>query len=248
MYKATVELCRVHASLSLKLGVILEEDEIQKIRNRNINWGNEEVIHKFAYRGNSYIRINPRPFLTIDITDKRSKKTDGYDPNYQLSFGQKGVFILKLRLRKLIAAYQSEKDLYYKYKTGELMVDRELAQAHREIAMVTTTKCIILEPCVVQDENEKDLFYEGCIMAFNKIDYFTYLTYEEMLYLLDTLNNLDMSSMALQLIDSEILYSALRDTGKIDELKIGEPIKEDPGLDNSPAFAIPKKADNIPDI
>ena len=30
------------------------------------------------------------------------------------------------------------------------MVDRELAQAHREVAMVTTTKSIILEPCVVQ--------------------------------------------------------------------------------------------------
>ena len=50
MYKATVELCRVHASLSLKLGVILEEDEIQKIRNRAMNWGNDEVTHKFAYR------------------------------------------------------------------------------------------------------------------------------------------------------------------------------------------------------
>ena len=248
MYKATVELCRVHASLSLKLGVILEEDEIQKIRNRAMNWGNDEVIHKFAYRNNSYIRINPRPFLTIDITDKRSKKTDGYDPNYQLSFGQKGVFILKLRLRKLLAAYQSEKDLFYKYKSGELMVDRELANLHREVAMVTNTKSIILEPCVVQDENEKDLFYEGCIMAFNKMDYFTYLTYEEMLYLLDTLNTLDMTALALQLIDSEILYSALRDTGKIEELKIGEPIKEDPGLDNSPKFAIPKKANNIPEI
>ena len=41
MYKATVELCRVHASLSLKLGVILEEDEIQKIRNRAMNCGND---------------------------------------------------------------------------------------------------------------------------------------------------------------------------------------------------------------
>lgn len=248
MYKATVELCRVHSSLSLKMGIILEEDEAQQIKNRNMNWGNENMIRKFTYHGNSYIRINPRPFLTIDITNKKIKKSEGYDPNYQMSLNQRGVFSIKRSLRSLISEFQSEKDLFYKYKTGELMVDHELARAHRKVIPVGNAKTVIFEPCVVQDEENRELFYEGCFMAFNKVDYFTYLTYEEMLFFLDIISNLDMTSLALQIIDSEIIYSALKQDGKGEELTIGEPIKEDPGLDTSRKFANLKEANTIPNI
>lgn len=247
MYKATVELCRIHPSLSLKVGIILEEDELQKLKNRNMNYGAEEMIRKFTYRGNSYIRINPRPFLTIDITNKKLKKANGYDPNYQMSLGQRGVFSLKRGLRQLISEFQSEKELFY-YKGNDLLVDNILADAHRKVIPIGNGKSIILHPCVVQDEEERDQFYEGCFMAFNKVEYFVYMTYEEMLFLLDTLTNLDMISIAMHIIDTEILYTGLREHGRGDELYAEEPVKETQEIDPSPNYKAISNQTTIPKI
>lgn len=226
MYKATVELCRIHHSLSIKMGIILEENELDKLQNRNTKWGADEIVRKFSYRGNQYIRINPRPFLTLDITNRKERKSkDAYDANYQMSMNQKGLFLLKKNLSALIQEFQSEKKLFYLYENGELVIDRVLAQNHEKVIPMGNGKAIILHPCVVQDEEQRNQFYEGCFMIFNQPQYFTYLTYEEMEFFLDTLKEINLIDLAFHLMETESFYSTFKEQGTGQEISFGEPIK-----------------------
>lgn len=227
MYKATVELVRIHHSLSIKMGIVLEENSYEKLQNKNMKWGTDEVVRKFSYHGNQYIRMNPRPFLTLDISNRKERrKSDVYDANYQMSMNQKGLFLLKKNLRALLLEFQSEKKLFYQYENGELVVDRVLAQNHEKIIPIGNDKIIILHPCVVQDEENRMQFYEGCYMAFNRPEYFTYLTYEEMEFFLDTLHHINLIDLAFHLMETESFYSTFKESGRGEEISFGTPIQQ----------------------
>ena len=221
MYKSSIVLCKVHKSLQVKFEMILEDDPVTVAQNKSHGWMNEPVIKRFRYNNNQYFRIYPRPFLTLDISSKEDKK-EGWNSAYQISLNQRALFVLKKNLEKLIEEFQTNKDLFYTYDTGEIVVDQELAEELRKV-VPTKSKIIILQPCVVQDEDNNEIYYEGCIMAFNRLEYSTNLTFEEMGFLLDLLMQINLTELSMQLLVLEKLCP-----GEGHEIRMRNPQPERP--------------------
>lgn len=243
MYKATIVLCKVHKSFEVKFGIVLEDDPVNLAQQKAHGWNNEPVCRKFTYRDNRYFRIYPKPFVTFDIASKTDRK-EGWNSNYQVNLNQRALFLFKRALRELITDFQKLKNLFYVYDTGELVVNQKLAEEHRKI-IPTSSKTIILQACVIQNEENREDYYEGCFLAINRLDYFTYLTYEEMEVLYSVLSELRMTELSLHLLELDKLYQ--EDDGVITiqkepEVERVEEMKEDP------PFNLKRQPKQIPDI
>jgi hypothetical protein len=61
MYKASIEIGKINKMMKLKFGLIVKPDDTVKYKDAN-------VVSKFNYGGNDYLRINPSPYIIIDIS------------------------------------------------------------------------------------------------------------------------------------------------------------------------------------
>ena len=156
MYKASIELSKINKGLKLKFGLIIESGTDKKEINK--------LVSKFEYNGNSYIKINPRPFVTLDISSMTSK-SEGWSTNQVINFNKIGLFMFIRNLEYLIKQFKEIKALYY-YENGILKVDNKYAD---KLTMrgVTNNKYWIMRPCVVPDDDIADKTYEGCIFCIS---------------------------------------------------------------------------------
>lgn len=193
MYKASIEICKINSTMKLKFGLIIESEEDKKY----INNQNNKLINKFNYNGNDYLRINPHPFIVIDISS--SNKTDGWNSNLSVSLNRMSQYKLIQSLKKFIYNFSNYKNLFY-YDNSILVLNQSLVN-DASINVSTTSKMIRLQPCVVPDEENQELTYEGAIFFINNMQNFSYLTYDELKYLLWELERIDMSLMSINLIE-----------------------------------------------
>ena len=242
MYKTSMLLCKIHKSLQVKFELILEDDPVAVAHRKAMGWNAEPAARKFRFNNNLYFRVQPHPFVTIDIASKADRK-DGWSSAYQVSLNQRTLFSFRKRLQELLDIFKEEKDLFYMYESGELVVDQRLAEKHRKLVN-TGSKVIVLQACPVQDEENPNIYYEGCLLAINRLDVYTQMTYEEMEFLLDTLNHLSIGELAVQLMTLERLYPEEQGTPFPSRPKpepTPEPLREQP-------FVTKKEPKQIPNI
>lgn len=216
MKRLSIPLVKIHKSFEVTFCVFTDGEEAQK----QDPWS--ATIQRYSYNGNDYFRVKPRMTVCIDISNKRETKREGWTSALQVYLNQRSLFTFKQRLRELIHTFQSVKELFVKYDSGELEVNRQLAMKYRKLISSSSGKMILLQACVVIDDDNREVSYEGCIFAINKLEYFTYLTYEEMLLLYDVLSKIDMPQLSIQLLEIEKLY-ADSDENKSRELIIRHP-------------------------
>lgn len=192
MVKASIELFRIHKSFKVKFGLILKEDE------SNPNNKNFQLINKFSFKGNDYIRISPYPFITIDIMG-RLEKYEEWNANFSVTMNRKDLFMLILSLKGIYKKFSEDKDLFYYNEQNELVVNGVRAD-NAKVVISVGNKTLWFQPCVVTNEEDK-VSYEGLFMVINSPDYYTYLTYVELEYLIYELSHIDMNSLSLLLID-----------------------------------------------
>lgn len=193
MYKASIELCKV-GSIKLKFGLIIHGDNDTKY--------NTKLVSKFNYLGSDYLRLNPKPFITIDI----SNKDEVWTANSMVNLNKISLYFLIKALSKLIKEYKEIKDLYY-YQNGQLVLNHEAASSIYKDITANNNKRIRLVPAVIPDDNNSEKFYEGCILCINSYDNFAYISFSEMEYLLYELTHIDMNSLSLQLINTVSLFN-----------------------------------------
>ena len=75
MYRATIEITKINSMMKIKFGIIISSDEDKKYLGNQSN----KLISKFNYNGNDYLRINPHPFIVIDISSM--SKNEGWNAN-----------------------------------------------------------------------------------------------------------------------------------------------------------------------
>lgn len=201
MKRLSIPLVKIHKSFEVNFCVFTDGEEAQK----QDPWS--AAIQRYSYNGNDYFRVKPRMSVCIDISNRREIKRDGWTSALQVYLNQRSLFTFKQRLRELIRTFQSVKELFVKYDSGELEVNQQLAMKYRKLISTSSGKMILLQACVVVDDENREVFYEGCIFAINRLEYFTYLTYEEMLFLYDVLSKLDMTQLSMQLLELEKIYS-----------------------------------------
>lgn len=192
MYKASIEIGKINKMMKLKFGLIIKPDDIGKFKDAN-------VVSKFNYGGNDYIRINPNPYIIIDISSYMNKG-EGWTPNQSVTLTRYYLFRFLQGLRRLINDFQSNKDLFY-YQNNELVVNNSVADSITMSVTTNGSKTVMMKPCVVPDEESStNNVYEGCIFYINNMENFAYLTYTEMEYLFYELSKIDMSTLSLQLL------------------------------------------------
>ena len=193
MYKVSIELFKVHKSCKVKFGLVVRDD----VPNNY-----SQMISKFSFGGNDYMNITPHPFVTIDIRSKMDKK-DEWNTNMFFNMNRRELYIMVLRLTRLYNSFVNEKELFFYDENNILKVHPEKADKHKEI-VVCGNKTIWIQACVVESEEDKQL-YEGVFMSINSVDFFTYLTYSELGYLIYELRHINMSALTMEVINTVYL-------------------------------------------
>lgn len=198
MYRATIEITKINSMMKIKFGIIISSDEDKKYLGNQSN----KLISKFNYNGNDYLRINPHPFIVIDISSM--SKNEGWNANMSVSLNRMGQYKFVQSLKKLIRDFSNYKNLFY-YENDKLVVNQSVVN---EVSMNISinSKMIRLQPCVVPDEENQELVYEGAIFFINNMQNYAYLTYDELNYLLWEIERIDMTVLSLEIIDIVKLY------------------------------------------
>lgn len=199
MFKASIEIAKINKAFKVKFAIIIQSENDVKQSHQNL------LVNKFSYMGNDYLRVNPRPFITLDIS-KGSDKSDGWNTNQSVNLNKQKLFEFIKKFRIFVLKYKEVKSLYYYDEEGKLMLDNRYAK-DIFVDMISSNKHIRICPCVVSgDQESEEIFYEGCIFYINNFDNFAYLTYDEMEYLLYELSHIDMVSLSIDMIKLVKMY------------------------------------------
>lgn len=192
---ATLEIFKVHSSFKIDFQVIIHNDISSKFQN---------PVNKFTIDGNTYLRVVPASYLIIDIQTKKEKKN--FNPYGTFSLTKKHVYILIIKLKKIMRKIRDPKlEMFFLYE-GVLTVDENKAKEAEETISVDSVthniKQLHIIPSVVEDSNER---YEGVKVYINTIDNFTYLTFTEIDMVIDVLSKVDFSLLSLKLLNTYLL-------------------------------------------
>ena len=210
MYRANYDLGSIKPNFKVRFSLILKEDgEVE----------NKKLLRKFTFDGCNYLTISPNPFVVIDISTKEDKKYGDFN-NTRINFTEKHLFLFVSKLENLIEKYKTEKGLFYYDEEGKLSLNKEISYNIR-VTHNTFSKSVLVHPCVVYDENNQDICYEGCIFAINDYTHTSLLTYDEMRYLAHKLKSIDMHALTLNVIQVALLEHKLEY-----DVQIKEPIEE----------------------
>ena len=197
MYRLTYDLGKVGKYMNLKVSFIAKDDQFntQSIRK-------QPIFSKFKFKGSDYLNINPRPYITIEITDPLCKnESSGFDPTKRINLNRYGVFWLKKAIAKIKNNFINMKDLYYYYE-GRLTIQTDRAN-EASYSMIVNNKRITLKPTIIED-SETHVYHEGILFCINDESNHAPLNYAELEYLYDIICNINFESiMTLLLVSDE---------------------------------------------
>ena len=217
-HKVTLNLFDVHPYFKVNFTIYL--DYIDKQDGTKFNF---PVINKFMFDGNEYLKVTPRGYICIDITS-RLDRGESYNRNRFFAMDSKNLFYFISALENLIRVFQDRNIHLYTIDgdTGELILNKELANKYAVKVRVNSAKVIMMIPSVVEQDN---IQYEGCCLCINSLDNLTYLTFSEMGYLLYELKKIDIPTLAIHAI---LVYHLLDESETRElELEKKEPISEE---------------------
>jgi hypothetical protein len=245
MYKGSIDIARINRTMKLKFNLILRDDENPSLNKKNKN--SSKIVNKFMYNGSEYLKLSPKEFITIDISET-SDKTDEWNSNTQVNLNKINTFELMKKLKKIIDSFQI-KELYF-IKNGKLVLDKNISREYNQVIRTGNGKIIGIQHCIINDADNPDLEYEGVVFMINSVDNFCCLTYSELEYLYYELTQLNMHNLSMMLIMTDLLTTQKTSyKGKLEELKIDKVIEEVKPLEVTPRV-LPKinTVGEIPDI
>lgn len=196
MYKCNMELARINRYMKLKFNLVLIDDKEGVGGNKNAT----KVIDVFKLKGNDYLRLNPKPYITIDISGG-SDKSDGYNANTLVNLTSVSLFNLMEAIKRMLAGFKI-KDLYY-IKDNKLVVNKKVSIPNSQLVR-TPNKAIKLQHVVVYDGANREVEYEGIVFMINSPDNYCTLSYSELKYLYYELTKINLNELALGAINTFI--------------------------------------------
>lgn len=229
MYKASLNMGHINKYMTLQYNLIIRNDDMVK---RMVNTREFDAVEFYTGRnGMEMMKLAPHPFLNIDLYNR--DRGGVYDDNLTVNITTTTLFMLISKLKKIIQGFKV-KNLFFT-NGGKLGVNKSIAVQLNQYVR-TPTKTIKLAYAVVPDEENKEIEYEGIAFMINTVDNFCYMTYHEVEYLLYLLEKIDMTGVALHLINTYILHLVMNSVRKeetqyrpfpVDE-KASTPVPETP--------------------
>lgn len=240
MYKGTVEICKVNKYMRLKYNLILKDDDLAKIRTNQ--YTKQDLIKVFIIGGNQYLKISPIEYITVDIS-RTSDKNDAWNSNLQINLNRYGVFEWKEKISKMIEEFQTT-ELYFK-RESKLYVNTQLANQYMKSVNTPSGKTLAMIHVAIPDDENIEIFSEGIVFMINSIDNFCYITYQELTYLYYELCNINMSTLALMIMMTELLTGNQLKATHVEGVKtITESVPEE----KMETYTKIQKPSEIPDI
>ena len=186
MDKITFELDRIRTlRISFCLPIQSEADTKYKYR----------LLQKTSWEGKDYLKVTPKPYVLLELVTKEQKR-DKYGNSILLT--KPYFFSLLHRLQKFIRSYQIPEMFRYSER-GELQVHNGLSEQHK-LELLALNRVLKMKQCVVKDEENQTIEYEGCCLFINHPDTYTLLTYEELIYFYETLKQINFHILSMQAI------------------------------------------------
>lgn len=188
MFKASIDLGKVNSQISVKFCMILDDgDPKTAIR----------LVNKFSMKGNTYLTINPHPWISIDINSRRKRSDDAYDPNNNVSLTRPYVINVCRMIKRAIESMSTE-DLFF-YRDGILYINKDIARNCLFKTCVRNNKYLAMCPMVIEDGRDQ---YEGLGFLINSTSNYASMTLDEAEYLLDLLRSVDMNALSMSLLNT----------------------------------------------
>ena len=241
MYKASIDLGRISPHLKVTFNLVMKGDNKAQASKYL-----SETVDKFTFNGSTYLRFNPKPFITLDIS-KAGDKGEGWNPNMTVNLNKMSLFEFNQACESIIEAFRV-KELFYT-KDNKLKINREVAKNFVQHLRAGNKAVLITHAVVVDDENI-DIEYEGVSLMINSIDNFALITYSEFKYLLHLLSTINMDTLAMQLINAYIAIEKKSDSQKSRELALPPLTVNEPEQSECDIKPLPKTEDGheLPDI
>ena len=236
MFKSSMILTQINPSFTVKFSIVIENDNPEKFV------GNK-LVNKFKYGDNEYLKITPKPYIELDVSNKK-RKDEGYSPNNVFKFNPKELIVFIRLLASFIKSFKDNKDLYYYDDNHYLYINKPLSDK-LVLSMCGTGKRLEMKPVIVPGEKEYEQ-YEGAILFINTQEHYTYIRYDDLEYLYYLLRQVNMFELSLQMLTVTKLLEN-EEEKDIPIPPIVREIEEENVNDNKPYVKI-EEPDTIPDI
>lgn len=236
MYKGSIELGRINKTMKLKFNLILDSNDD--------NFMNK-LIRKFSLNGNDYLKLNPHPYATMDISSS-SDKGEEWSSNKSVNLNRKSIFFMIDAITDMINNFTIS-NLFYYDTNKKLTLRKEVASTVTRNIPCGTGKVCRFQHCVVPDEDNPNMDYEGVVFMINHPENYCYLTIDELKFLRFELNKIDLTTLSILLIQTSILLR--QQESEAIEIK-GTPIQETIEVEKiEPVRFVPvTKPNEIPDL
>ena len=214
-HKVSLNLFDVHPYFKVSFTIYLAYIDQETGNKFNI-----PIVNKFTFDGNEYFKVSARGYVCIDITS-RLDRGEGYNRNRFFAMDAKNLFFFTSALERLLCIFRNPEVKLYTISgdTGELLLNKELANEYAVRVRVNSGKVISMVPTIVEQDQVQ---YEGCCMYVNTMDNLSYLTISEMSFLISELKKISIPQMTTNAI---LLYHML-DKQDTKELEKKEPVNE----------------------
>lgn len=244
MYKVNMELGKINRTMRVSFNLVIQGDNLVK---QYANTQDTRVISNFTVGGSEYLKLAPYPYIKIDISDSLHRQ-ETWNSNLSVNLNNRALFSFLKSLKNMIDRFKIQ-NLFYT-QSGKLYVNNKVAGNCQEVIRLPN-KAVRLVHTVVPDEENKENEYEGIVLMINSIDYYSYLTYDELCYLYFLLSKIHLDELSIQAINTYILQmiqnSVAPDKAKPVEFK--SPFDEvKPNIPETPNYPEVVDPSEIPEI
>lgn len=237
MLKGSVELFRV-GGMKVKFNLVIRNETAFKNLAKAYQG---KLVEFFSYGNAEYLKISPKPYLTLDISNT-ADKNDEWDPNMSVNLNKFAIFDF-IKKTKAVISSMSIPEMYFN-QNGMLRLNGELAKAHSKI-VPTPNKSLCIIPAVLEDKEDSSNYYEGVAFMINSIDNYCILPITEVEYLCFELQKLDLYLLSMEVINTYLLMGYGKNLQKMKvNATFSEKKPEIPETTNLPKIETPSTIPN----
>lgn len=231
MFLVSSRVATINKFMRLGFHMFINEKQDFELKKRAQGMYDDVTISYFMSMGTQYFNLKTNPMLKVEI---------GIDTKDKIFLTQRNLYFFLLSLKEIRESIVT-KDLFYK-RNGELYLNQDInRQLMKQIQ--TSSHSILIGFSILESPDNEEIKDEGIVIMIDEPSKYCLLSYEDLDFLIYTLENVNLPSMAMNAIQLRIL--AFLAKMKPEAFTKQEPLEEE----KTEVPVIPKKSyPSIPNI